>query len=122
MGPEDGQNGGREQGRTAGDGTGDGSENGWAVGAAGNATQTRAGGGFVKAMALISPNLADPIRQCFNSQVFGFKVDDRFVSATPVNATGVTTSRGGSVTSTQVAFATYIGDTITKNAFFVFVY
>jgi hypothetical protein len=84
--------------------------NGWAMQALGNATQTRTRGGFVKAMAFVTPsNTSDPIGQCFNSQLspggasgppgncgityshlapgayditFGFRVDDRFASVT----------------------------------------
>ena len=81
------------------------SSGGWAMQALGNTTQTRANGGFVKAMALVNPfTTGDEIRQCFNSQLppsqaasgdcgisysgvsaghyrlgFGFEVDDRFV-------------------------------------------
>jgi hypothetical protein len=84
------------------------SSSGWALAASGNATQTRTGNGFVKAMAYVDPvgHPSDPIQQCFNSQLspsqatsgncgiatftspgfqdldFGFRVDDRFVSAT----------------------------------------
>jgi hypothetical protein len=84
--------------------------NGWAMQALGNTTQTRTRGGFVKAMAYITPsNTSDPVGPCFNSQLspfgasgppgncginyshvgtgaynvnFGFRVDDRFASAT----------------------------------------
>jgi hypothetical protein len=81
------------------------SANGWALRAFGNATQTRTGNGFVKAMAYAVPFQADPIPRCFNSQRppgqatsgdcgitftrvdtgkyllhFNFKVDDRFLS------------------------------------------
>lgn len=82
---------------------------GWSFKAEGHATQSRTGGGFVKAMAVINPhNPNDPITRCFNSQLppgqasafdcgitvaghnlgvwildFGFKVSDRFVSVTP---------------------------------------
>jgi hypothetical protein len=85
------------------------STNGWAFEASGtgDVKQTRTGGGFVKAMAYVDPQATDPILQCFNSHGinqglsgncgiiyssnesgrytlnFGFKVDDRFVSATP---------------------------------------
>jgi hypothetical protein len=85
------------------------SANGWAMQASGNATQSRARGGFVKAMVYVDPDghPDDPIRQCFNSQRppgqaqsgncgityastgtghyqinFGFQIGDRFVSAT----------------------------------------
>jgi hypothetical protein len=87
------------------------SSNGWAINASGNATQSRSGGGFVKAMAFVSTGAADQIKQCFNSQLppgqatsgdcgityssrgtgiydidFGFNVSDRIVSVTPANA------------------------------------
>jgi hypothetical protein len=86
------------------------SASGWAIQALGNATQTRTGGGFVKAMAFIDPLASvasNKIMQCFNSQLlpsqatngdcgitynrtaggkytlnFGFRVDDRFASVT----------------------------------------
>jgi hypothetical protein len=82
------------------------SSSGWAMQALGNATQSRAKGGFVKAMAYVDPfDTLDEIKQCFNSQLsksqangppgncgmtynkagtgrfdigFGFQVDDRF--------------------------------------------
>jgi hypothetical protein len=95
------------------------SSNGWAVQALGNTAQTRAANGFVKAMAFIDPvGGGDAIHQCFNSQLppsqatdlncgisytpgngtvgahdvigFGFKVNDRFVSATERTSEGVT--------------------------------
>jgi hypothetical protein len=87
------------------------SSGGWAFNASGNATQSRTGGGFVKAMAFVSTGATDQIKQCFNSQLpagqatsgdcgiayssrgtgiydvdFGFKVSDRIVSVTPANA------------------------------------
>jgi hypothetical protein len=88
------------------------SSNGWAMQALGNVTQNRDRGGFVKAMALVRPaSSVDNIRQCFNSQRppgqatsgdcgisyspaadarhdvnFGFRVDDRFASVTPLGA------------------------------------
>jgi hypothetical protein len=85
------------------------SSSGWAMQALGNATQSRTGNGFVKAMLFLDPigHPSDPIQQCFNSQLppsqatsgdcgitsselapgrykldFGFQVNDRFVSAT----------------------------------------
>jgi hypothetical protein len=83
------------------------SSGGWAMQAFGNAKQTRTGNGFVKAMALVSPGMTDPIRHCFNSQLpasqatngtcgitysssgvgaynldFGFQVNDRVASLT----------------------------------------
>jgi hypothetical protein len=83
------------------------SSTGWAMQAFGNASQSRAANGFVKAMAFINDNdPADPVKQCFNSQLppffatsgncgitvsigtisdalnFGFQIDDRFVSVT----------------------------------------
>src|SRR5215216_5624356 len=89
------------------------SANGWAMQAFGNASQTRGQSGFVKAMAYVNPfHTADPIKQCFDSQLppaqatsgdcgityghpgngtytldFPFQVDDRFLS--------VTTTAGG---------------------------
>jgi hypothetical protein len=89
------------------------SSNGWAIQAFGNARQSRARGGFVKAMAFVSPGAfpSDPIRQCFNSQLpasqatsgncgitysssgtgrylldFGFQVNDRFASVSNADA------------------------------------
>ena len=83
------------------------SASGWAMQALGNTTQSRAKGGFVKAMVFVDPDghPSDPIRQCFNSQAaassattgncgiaftqlatgryrltFNFPVNDRFVS------------------------------------------
>ena len=85
------------------------SSSGWAMQALGKATQSRTGGGFVKAMAWVDPDghPSDPIQQCFNSQRpatlatsgncgivfsqaqtgvykldFGFRVSDRFASVT----------------------------------------
>lgn len=85
------------------------SSGGWAMQAFGNASQTRTGNGFVKAMAFFDPvnHPSDPIQQCFNSRRpasmatngncgisytksqagnyeldFGFQVSDRLVSAT----------------------------------------
>ena len=84
------------------------SSNGWAMQALGNATQSRAGYGFAKAMAFINPaDINSGIYRCFNSQVpanqstvnacgisfgrpsaghidvdFGFDVSDRFVAVT----------------------------------------
>jgi hypothetical protein len=88
------------------------SSNGWAMQALGDTTQTRTGNGFVKAMAHVNPfasNASDKIGECFNSQrppsqattgdcgitytklqagfyqlTFGFTVDDRIASATPI--------------------------------------
>lgn len=86
---------------------------GYAMQAAGNTTQNRTAGGWVKAMAFINPFEADKIRQCFNSQLpasqassgdcgfsipyaslgaitldFGFKVDDRVIVVTPLGSSG----------------------------------
>jgi hypothetical protein len=85
------------------------SSSGWAFQAFGNAAQTRAGNGFVKAMAYVDVSSPSGIARCFNSQLppsqatsgtcgiswsqqpdffsdqiidFGFQVSDRFVSAT----------------------------------------
>jgi hypothetical protein len=86
------------------------SSNGWSMQALGNTTQARSAGGFVKAMAFVNTGAADPIKDCFNSQVapsqarsgdcgmslstrgtgeydvdFGFNVSDRVVSVTSAN-------------------------------------
>ena len=79
--------------------------------AQGNALQSLNGGGWVKAMAYINPfDTADPIKQCFNSQLsaaqattnncgltftkssegfyqldFNFPLVDRFISVTPAS-------------------------------------
>jgi hypothetical protein len=46
------------------------SSSGWAMQALGNATQTRARNGFVKAMAYVNnAGGVDPIKRCFNSQL-----------------------------------------------------
>jgi hypothetical protein len=95
------------------------SSGGWAVQAFGNAKQTRAGNGFVKAMAYVDPqgHPSDPIQQCFNSQRqasqatngncgisytpqttghsrvnFGFDVTDRVASVTAAVATVIATA------------------------------
>jgi hypothetical protein len=95
------------------------SSGGWAMQAFGNAKQTRAGNGFVKAMAYVDPqgHPSDPIQQCFNSQRqasqatngncgisytpqttghsrvnFGFDVTDRVASVTAAVATVITTA------------------------------
>lgn len=95
------------------------SSSGWAMQALGNATQSRAGGGFVKAMAFVDPfasTTSEKIKQCFNSQRpigtatsgdcgitysssltgrytlgFGFQVNDRFVSASAAGSQGAKT-------------------------------
>jgi hypothetical protein len=91
------------------------SSSGWAMQALGNTTQTRNRSGFGKAMVYVdfADHPADPIRQCFNSQLppgqatsgdcgftasrnsccalgfydldFNFRVDDRFILGTDVN-------------------------------------
>ena len=120
------------------------SANGWALKASGNATQSRAGSGFVKAMAFIDPfNSADPIRQCFNSQLppsqatsgdcdiiytkistgyynfdFGFQVNDRFVSVTPARyLSEMTVLPTGTNTQWDV-----VTSGPSDNRFFIFVY
>jgi hypothetical protein len=123
---------------------------GWAMQAQGNATQSRDKSGFVKAMAYISPLRADPIANCFSSQLppgqatsgtcgftftrldtgryivdFGFKVDDRFVSVTPYGAAEVGNGRGSNVPSTAWAVLTFEAQGVGGFAdypFFVFVY
>jgi hypothetical protein len=120
------------------------SPNGWAVQSLGNATQSRAGGGFVKAMAFIDPfNTTDPIRQCFNSQLppsqatkgdcdiiytklgtgyynfdFGFQANDRFVSVTPARyVSEMTVLPTGTNTQWDV-----VTSGPSDNRFFIFVY
>jgi hypothetical protein len=92
------------------------SSSGWAMQALGNATQSRAKGGFVKAMAYVNPKsgVGDFIERCFNSQLppgqgtsgdcgfnyqklgtgvydidFGFQVSDRFLLATVQGGSGI---------------------------------
>ena len=101
------------------------SSSGWAMQALGNATQSRAGGGFVKAMAFVDPfasTTSEKIKQSFNSRAsyrdrderrlrdhlqqdsltgrytlgFGFQVNDRFVSASAAGFQGRRTGRVGS--------------------------
>jgi hypothetical protein len=103
---------------TSGTGVLGDSSSGWAFNAAGNATQLRGKGGFVKAMAVVAPGAIDPILDCFNSQLppsqatsgdcgisyteepgagkyhidFGFSVDDRFASLTTKTAGSAVTT------------------------------
>jgi hypothetical protein len=127
------------------------SSSGWAMQALGNTTQTRNANGFVKAMAFVSPLLtADPIRQCFNSQLppgqaasencgigfsktskgqyalnFGFKVDDRLVSATTFNCFTCTlsVSTSGVGSNTMRVGTTYTpNSTPTDSDFYIILY
>ena len=120
---------------------------GWAIGAAGNATQTRTGNGFVKAMAYVAPLASDPIQYCFNSQLpasqatsghcgidfsstgpgtydlyfSNFQVTDRFVSATPACACGMGAFTTGSKDVIVGARRPSDG-ALVDTAFYVFVY
>jgi hypothetical protein len=92
---------------------GQSNDGGFAVQANGNAGQSRSGGGWIKAMALIGTGGADNIGQCFNSQVradlalvgdcgmgytaptlgtarvyLGFDLSDRFVTVMPFKSGG----------------------------------
>jgi hypothetical protein len=125
------------------------SSSGWAFNAFGNATQSRAKGGFVKAMALVSPGGVDPIRQCFNSQLppgqatsgdcgitysssgagaynldFGFRVDDRFASLTPRDDRVFVSAAPTAVPSNKFEVSTYNYFTggFTYNPFYIIVY
>lgn len=124
------------------------SANGYALNVNGKATQARAMGGLVKAMAFVDPigHPNDPIQQCFNSQVppsqatngncglaysgtiagvyhidFGFQIDDRFVSATVTYHNG-TVASAGPVSRTQVDINTSKGDTNIASSFYIFIY
>jgi hypothetical protein len=120
---------------------------GWAIGAAGNATQARAKGGFVKAMALIEPG-GSGVVQCFNSQLpaaqattapcgitvsqpgpagvirvnFGFEVDDRFALATGVAGNVVANVAPLSSPNTAFTVRTFIGGSAAANSFYIVVY
>ncbi|TMJ97529.1 MAG: hypothetical protein E6G67_02615 [Actinobacteria bacterium] len=116
------------------------SSNGWAFQSLGDATQSRTGGGFVKAMALIDPFQSNPIISCFNSQVprgstncgmsysrtsgcnyvigFGFNVDDRFVSVT---ADGAAVTFGASRTNVPQTAWRVVGS-CSDFSFFIVVY
>ena len=96
---------------TNGTGVKGSSTNGYAMYALGNAGQVREGGGWVKAMALVSQSVfVNPaIVRCYNSLLpdggasqpncgftiqngrlidFGFQVNDRFISVTPASPSG----------------------------------
>jgi hypothetical protein len=112
------------------------SSSGWAVQALGNATQSRAKGGFVKAMAYVDPinHPSDPVQRCFNSQRpatlvtsgncgitfassqtgfykldFGFQVNDRFALASEADAQGHThvSARPSPTTDTALSVTAY---------------
>ena len=113
------------------------SSNGWAMQALGNTAQTRTSNGFVKAMAFVDPlasSASDKIMQCFNSQLpptqatsgdcgitysrtaagkytlnLGFRVDDRFASATAQAAVAASATPGASPSN---AFAVTIFDPV----------
>jgi len=123
------------------------SANGWAVQALGDATQSRASGGFVKAMALIHPY--DGILRCFNSQVspaqatsgtcgmtstrlstgtyevdFGFPVGDRFVSVTPSDNLLTFSVSHFANTPPNAEIVTFVDNHLTLQdaSFYIFVY
>jgi hypothetical protein len=128
------------------------SSSGWAMQALGNATQSRAKGGFVKAMAYVDPinHANDPVQECFNSQLppgqatsgncgisynrtsagqylvgFGFQVSDRFLSATSAKAADQTmTVVRRPFDNTRLNVASYDpGDNVYRdNAFYLLVY
>jgi hypothetical protein len=126
------------------------SSGGWAMQAFGNASQTRAGNGFVKAMAFVDyyNHPTDPIQQCFNSQLppsqatsgncgitfsrsargfyvldLGFQVTDRFVSVTPA-LNYLVSVRQKITPNTQLAVDVYytFGANFEDGPFYVFVY
>lgn len=131
-----------------GDGTSVGvyarSTSGTAVHADGNATQSRDKGGFVKAMAYIDPFLpADQyVVRSFNSQPgatitvtrlnpgrysidFGFKVDDRFISVTPIHTGGTVAAGPDSATGANSIYVTFGSSSSFEYidlAFFIFVF
>jgi len=118
------------------------SSSGWAIQALGNTEQTRTSNGFVKAMAFVDPlasSASEKIKQCFNSQLaptqatsgdcgvtysrtaagkyalnFGFRVDDRFASATAQSAVAASAapvaapSNALAVTIFDPVLATYV--------------
>jgi hypothetical protein len=126
------------------------SSSGWAMQALGNATQSRAKGGFLKAMAYADFNQSPAIRRCFNSQLskseattnpcgmvvsksgvgrytieFGFQVSDRFISATPADAQGtsiVAVSPGSTNSSANVTFYNTGVKAYNDGPFYIFVY
>jgi hypothetical protein len=127
------------------------STSGWAMQALGNATQSRAKGGFVKAMAYVDPISfpSDSIRQCFNSQRpptlatsgncgmtysrtaaghytidFGFQVNDRFALATGAQAADAPVTVGPTPTNTRLFVDAFDpGDNVYReNKFFIVVF
>jgi hypothetical protein len=121
--------------------------NGWAMQALGNATQTRAANGFVKAMAHVVPGPTDPIRECFNSQVspgqatsgdcgitytstqagqysigFGFRVSDRVASVTVENPRKIVDAHPGSLTTFNVDTYDDINNQYNNQPFYIVVY
>jgi hypothetical protein len=123
------------------------SSNGWAMQALGNASQTRTGNGFVKAMAHVVPGAADPIQECFNSQLppgqaaggdcgitytgsqagqysigFGFKVSDRIASVTPLNPRKIADAHPGSLTTFNIDTYDDITNQYTNQPFYIVVY
>jgi hypothetical protein len=124
------------------------SSSGWAMQALGNTTQARAKSGFVKAMALVSPGLADPIRQCFNSQLppsqattndcgitysssvvglyhldFGFQVNDRFASLTSqADRVFLSAEPTGNPSNTFEVISYNTFSPTTYTSFYIFVY
>jgi hypothetical protein len=123
------------------------SSSGWAFNASGNATQTRAKSGFVKAMAFINPFQSDQVRQCFNSQLppsqatsnncgitftpvdtgnydlnFGFQVTDRFVSATPSTFGDSIVSATTSASTVHIRVFNPKTSLTPNDSFYIFVY
>ncbi len=127
------------------------SSHGWAMQALGNATQSRTEGGFVKAMAYVAPgDTSNHIHQCFNSQLaasqatsndcgmtfastgsgqyqidFGFQVNDRFVSVTPVGYSYIDAHAyfAGLSSNTQAGVYTeQENGSVYPGPFFIFVY
>jgi hypothetical protein len=133
---------------TSGTGVLGDSSGGWAMQASGNATQARAKSGFVKAMALVSPGTADPIRQCFNSQLppsqattndcgitysssvvglyhldFGFQVNDRFASLTSqADRVFLSAEPTGNPSNTFEVISYNTFSPTTYTSFYIFVY
>jgi hypothetical protein len=124
------------------------SSSGWAFNASGNATQTRVGGGFVKATAFVDPigHPSDPIQQCFNSQLaptlatsgncgityshvssgvvdldFGFQVNDRFPSVTPRGSQVIVGARPPATPSNKFEVSTFVA-TFEDAPFYIVVY
>ncbi len=125
------------------------SSNGWAMQALGNATQTRTGGGFVKAMAFVDPQDTQAIRSSSASTPsvrrarrraetaashsavrpantrfdFGFQVSDRFVSVTagPFQPNRIMSASGTNTHVVVHAFVPSVSDFAETN-FYIFVY